>query len=82
MSRKTEPRPIDQPHGDCSSCGGTGKIGMYWERCLDCDGSGSKKCNHDFQYIDIPNGQDGVYCTRCGILEEELETIQSESEGA
>lgn len=40
MSRKTEPRTPDFPNGNCPECGGDGKVGMYWERCNTCDGTG------------------------------------------
>lgn len=41
MSIKTSPSTPPEPNGNCPECRGNGKIGMYWERCNTCDGTGS-----------------------------------------
>lgn len=39
---KTTPNPSrPSKSGNCPECGGTGKIGMYHERCNSCDGTGN-----------------------------------------
>lgn len=42
---KTSPSLPKEPNGNCPECGGNGKIGMYWERCNTCDGTGSSPTN-------------------------------------
>lgn len=37
----TSPSLPDEANGNCPECGGNGKIGMYWERCNTCDGTGT-----------------------------------------
>ena len=43
---KTSPSLPTETNGNCPECGGNGKIGMYWERCNTCDGTGSVMTNH------------------------------------
>lgn len=41
MSRKTEPRSnAPSKKGSCLACRGAGRVGMYWDRCGTCDGTG------------------------------------------
>jgi RecJ-like exonuclease len=44
MSRKTEPSSnAPKKKGSCLECRGTGHVGMYWDRCNSCDGTGKTK---------------------------------------
>jgi len=40
MSIKTTPRSLPTKHGNCRECHGSGTVGMYQDRCTNCNGTG------------------------------------------